>query len=128
MIQRYACFKRGALGQLSIDDVEEYLRYRVRDAIIDFNKDASGVVPDCYYGWLNINLFDREEIALNDKNIELKEKIYLVKNAGNDAKLNNALKNYRIEDVGIEIFIYRVGSYSYYAAVCQAYSPDHPTE
>ena len=45
---------------------------------------------------------------------------------GNDNELCAAMKERRIEDVVIELIIYRIGSYSYYAAICEAYSPEHP--
>ena len=126
MIKNISCFKHGALGQQDLEELRGYLRCVIRGAIIEFDGDSHGVVKDCYYGWLNINLFGKERIAINSKNVEYQEKFYLIDGGGNDNELYTAMKDRRIEEVGIELIIYRVGSYSYYAAICEAYSPDHP--
>lgn len=126
MIQNMMCFKHGALGQQDLNELRGYLRCIVRRAIIDFDNDSHGVVKDLYYGWLNINMFGKESIAINNKNIEYQEKFYLVDGGGEDSELRCAMKERRIEEVGIDLIIYRIGSYSYYAAICEAYSPEHP--
>ena len=126
MIKNIRCFKHGALGQQDLEELRGYLRCKISDATIQFDGDSHGVVKDCYYGWLNINLFDKECIAINGKNIEYQEKFYLIDGGGNYAELDQAMKHRKIEEVGIELIIYRIGSYSYYAAICEAYSPDHP--
>lgn len=126
MIKHLNCFWQGPIGSRSLEEIKELVRDMTRAEIIGFDNDSSGVKEDCYYGWLNMNLFDKKRVALNPKNIEYYEEFYLVKDFGNDDKLNDALHNRRIEDVGIELYVYRIGSYSYYVAVCQAYSPDHP--
>jgi hypothetical protein len=98
-----------------------------RAEIVGFDKDSSGVVEWCYYGWLTTNLFQKKRVGLNPKNVEYYEKFCLVKDFGSDAKLNNALQEYKIEDVEIGLYIYRIGSYSYYIAICEVYSPLHPS-
>ena len=128
MIKHLNCFWQGSIGARTLEEIKEYMRDMVRAEIVGFDKDASGVREDCYYGWLNINLFDKRQVGLNPKNIEYYEKFSLVADFGNDDKLNSALHKYRIEDVGIELYVYRIGSYSYYVAICQAYSPNHPQD
>lgn len=126
MIERMSCFAHGEVGQRTLDNIKDALRGKVREALIMFDRDKSGVVKECYYGWLNINLFDKGTIALNNKNIEYNEKFFLVKGYGNDSELANALHDYRIEDVLIDLIVYRIGSYSYWMAIPQVMSPDHP--
>jgi len=119
---------QGPVGTRSLEYIKECVRDTVRAEIVEFNKDDSGVVEQCYYGWLNINLFEKKSVGLNQKNVEYYEKFYLVQGFGSDDKLNNALQRYNIEDVGIGLYVYRVGSYSYYIAVCEVYSPLHPKD
>ena len=128
MIKDFMCYMQGPVGTRSLESIKEYVRDMARADIVGFNKDSSGVVEQCYYGWLNINLFEKKHVGLNQKNVEYYEKFYLVKDFGNDDKLNNALHEYKIEDVGIGLYIYRIGSYSYYVAICEVYSPLHPKD
>lgn len=128
MIKNFTCYMQGPVGTRSLESIKEYVRDMARADIVGFNKDDSGVVEHCYYGWLNINLFGKKNIVLNQKNIEYYESFYLVQDFGSDDKLNDALHRYRIEDVGIGLYIYRIGSYSYYMAICEAYSPLQPKD
>ena len=119
---------QGTVGTRSLESIKEYVRDMARAEIVGFNKDDSGVVEQCYYGWLTINLFEKKRVGLNQKNVEYYEKFYLVQDFGNDDKLNDALHRYKIEDVGIGLYVYRIGSYSYYVAICEVYSPLHPKD
>lgn len=128
MIQNFMCYMQGPFGTRSLETIKEYVRDMARADIIGFDKDDSGVTEQCYYGWLTINLFEKKRVGLNQKNVEYYEKFYLVQDFGNDDKLNDALHRYKIEDVGIGLYVYRIGSYSYYMAICEVYSPLHPKD
>ena len=126
MIKKMSCYAHGEVGQRTLDNIKGVLRQKVRETFITFDNDKTGVIRECYYGWLNTNMFEKSMVALNSKNIEYNEKFFLVKDYGNDRELANTLQAYRVEDVLIDLFIYRIGSYSYWLAVSQVMSPDHP--
>ena len=127
MIKRLDCFESGALGQMSLEDVREYVRHRLRENIImcDMPKLDTLCVED-YSVWVNSLFCDKKVISLNDKNIEYSEDFWVVNGWGLDAEFGKALARYEISDILVNMFIYRVGSYSYWMAICHISTDNGP--
>ena len=127
MINKLECFENGALGQMSVEDVREYVRQRIRENIImcDTPK-LDTLCVENYSVWVNDLFCNKKVISLNDKNIEYSENFWVVNGWGLDAEFGKALARYDISDIRVNIFIYRLGSYSYWMAVCHISTENDP--
>lgn len=127
MIKKLECFENGALGQLSIDQVREYIRERLREKIITCDNDKLDTLcAEQYSVWVNDLFCNKKVVSLNNKNIEYSEDFFVVKGGGLDAEFCKALNRYDISDIHVNLFIYRLGSYSYWMAICHAFTQKDP--
>lgn len=127
MIKRIECFECTELGNMSIGDVRDYVRNKLREDIIlcDLPK-LDTLETRQYHVWLNDTFCNKRNITLNDKNIEYSEDFWVVKGWGDDTEFGKARSRYEIYDIFVTIFVFRVGSYSYWAAVCNATTGNEP--
>jgi len=127
MIKRLECFENGELGQMSLENVREYVRHRLRENIIMCdNPKLDTLCVEDYSVWVNDLFCNKKVISLNDKNIEYSEDFWVVNGWGLDAEFGKALARYDISDILVHIFVYRVGSYSYWMAICNATTGNEP--
>ncbi len=127
MIKRKECFESGALGNLTINDVQEYVRCRLRESIMLCDTPKLETLDTIRYSeWLNELFCKKKTITLNDKNVEYSENFWMVHGWGCDAEFQRGLTKYDISDINVELIIYRIGSYSYWAAICCATTGNEP--
>lgn len=127
MIKKLECFESGALANMTINDVQEYVRHRLRENIIMCDNEKLKTLDVIGYSeWVNELFCRKKSITLNDKNVEYAENCWLVHGWGCDSEFQKGLTKYEISDISLELVIYRIGSYSYWAAVCRAITGNEP--
>lgn len=127
MINKIECFENGSLGQMSVENVRDYVRKRLLENIMmcDTPKLDTLCVED-YSIWVNDLFCNKKVVSLNDKNIEYSESFWVVNGWGLDDKVSKALARYDISDIRVNLFIYRLGSYSYWMAICHIATENDP--
>lgn len=127
MIKKLECFESGALGNMTINDLQGYVRHRLRENIIMCDNQKLETLDAIRYSeWVNELFCRKKSITLNDKNVEYAENFWLVHGWGCDSEFQKGLTKYEISDIYVELVIYRIGSYSYWAAICSATTGNEP--
>lgn len=127
MIKHLECFENGSLGQMSVENVRDYVRNRLREKIIMCdNPKLDTLEVERYSVWLNGLFCNKKLVALNDKNVEYSEDFWVVDGWGLDSEFAKGLARYDISDIHVHIVIYRIGSYSYWLAMCHATTGNEP--
>lgn len=127
MIKSLTCYETGVIENLTIDNIKDRIRKHLLQTIYEYDGpilDTTEVFEK--RDWLNRIFCNKKDVILNDKNLEYSEEYWMIDGWGLDAGIKKTLDKYGIEDIRINLFIYRIGSYSYYMAICYASTGNEP--
>ena len=127
MIKSLTCYETAAVENLTIENIKDRIKKHLLQTIYEYDGpilDTTEVFEKT--NWLNRIFCNKKDVILNDKNLEYSEEYWMIDGWELDAGLQKTLGRYGIYDIRINLFIYRIGSYSYYMAICYATTGNEP--
>ena len=120
MLERIDYFLGGPLKNLTTEQIMLETQQRIQEAITHCTLSCINSKDIYERNIFSKELFDKDYVSINKKNIEYVTSWHFMERQLPTKELEKAMEKYDIEDVLVQLWVYRLGQYSYFATTCTA--------
>jgi hypothetical protein len=118
MIERIDYYVGGPLNKLTTEEIILHTNDYVKGALLKCNMEPIDTSVQYNRALFSRALFSKDHVSINSKNMEFMTSWHFLERVVPDKELQKVLDKYEIGDVLIQLYVYRLGQYSYFACAC----------